>query len=152
MFIKVNSLINQFIFSKNERNENYFDSSCRSVPVTQVQILVLDSRIRCVLSFSLEVSVVKKMKDCCTGRKKYLWIAVTCCVLIALVSILIYSVNGGLLSSRLDSEVDQDQNLNIKSSEIDLRQWMGQLPPHLTSRLGSKTVKYCEIPLHILIP
>ena len=59
MLIKVNLVINQFIFSKNERNENYFDSSCRSVPVTQVQILVLDSRIRCVLSFSLEVSVVK---------------------------------------------------------------------------------------------
>jgi len=71
-----------------------------------------------------------------------LWIAATCCVLIALVLILIYSVNGGLLSSRLDSEVDQDQNLNIKSSEIDLRQWMGQLPPHLTSRLGSNTVKH----------
>ena len=70
-----------------------------------------------------------------------MWIAATCCVLIALVPILIYSVNGGLLSSRLDSEVEKDQNQSVKS-EIELRQWMGQLPPHLTSRLGSNTVKH----------
>ena len=53
-------------------------------------------------------------------------IAATCCVLIPLAPIVNYLVNAGLLSSR---------------SEIDLKQWMGQLPPHVTSRLGSSTLE-----------
>ena len=53
------------------------------------------------------------------------FIAATCCVFIPIAPIVNYLVNAGLLSSR---------------SDIDLKQWMGQLPPHLTSRLGSSTL------------
>lgn len=77
------------------------------------------------------------MKDCCTQGRKHFWIAATCCVLIPLAPILHYLVNGGLLSSRSGSET-------ARSSEIDLRQWMGQLPPHLTSRLGSYILKHSQ--------